>query len=341
MSETEKDERGHGWSILLAAILFLLGEKSLTIAKFGLLVYDGGESKSTAAFEISLAGLAIGTAAVIFLSVLFRNIAKQDAVAIVTGLVVATLAALFNIGEAIWLEPVSDDLKVPFQALFFYALWLLLLPVPLLASMGINGMVDGRPLKLIATIALALIIAAAGGAAFRWLSGYFLFTAFPQEGVTNRELAYDRLQFEPDMLIMLGATWIAATFLPRCGWGWRLAYVVFAPICGYAYAALLSGSGVDRALAYAALSASAILPCLLLWPSAGWPNRSRMLVIAVSTGVCCFLSMLVGFASAMDVSGAEKIALSLLQGLAGMVLVLCAVVAFAASKKWLKWQLFP
>ncbi|WP_422040129.1 hypothetical protein [Roseibium sp.] len=336
-----RNVQGHAWSILLAAILFLLGEKSLILAQMGLWLHDKGVSKPSAAFEIALAGLAIGTAAVIILTVSFRDVAKQDAIAIVTGLVTATLAALINIGEALWIKPIPSDPLVVHQALFFFALWLLLLPLPYFASMVLNGTPDGRPLKLLATIALALVIATLVGALFRMFSGFLLFTAFPNPAAGNREVAFDRLQFAPDMLIMLGATWIAATFLPRLGVGWRLFYAVLAPICGYAYGAFLSDGEISRNLAYAALSASALLPCLLFWPLAGRPSRTRLVQIVVLTGIVCSVSMYVGFARHLDLAGSEKIVLAVLQGAAGVLLVLCAITAFALSGRCLKWQPFP
>lgn len=336
----EVETQGHAWSILLAAILFLLGEKSLILAQFGLRIYDGEPSKDAAAFEIALAGLAVGTAAVVFLTVMYRDVAKKDAVAIVTGLVIATLAALINIGEAVWIKPLTSNSRMVYQSLYFFALWLLLLPLPYFASMLVNGTPDGQPLKLLATTTLALLFAAIVGAVFRFFSGLLLFNAFPNPAADHREAAFDRLQFEPDMLIMLGATWIAATFLPSCGLPWRLVYAAFAPICGYGYGALLTNSGFSRILAYAAVSAAALLPCLLLWPSTGWPTRKRLLLIVVLTGAGCAVSMYFGFARPLHLSGSERLTLSLLQGLAGVLLVVCAVAAFKFSGKYLKWQPF-
>lgn len=340
-SGRDQNVQGHAWSILLAAILFLLGEKSLILAQLGLRLYNGKTSSESAAFEIALAGLAIGTAAVVFLTVTFRDIAKQDAIAIVAGLVTASLAALINICEALWIKPLTSNPQMVHQALFFFALWVLLLPLPYFSSMVLNGTPDGRPLKLLATIALALLCAAVVGAIFRVFSGLVLFTFFPNPAAGNREAAFDRLQFAPDMLIMLGATWIAATFLPRLGRGWRLLYAALAPICGYGYGVFLSDGEYSRNLAYAALSASALLPCLSLWPATGWPSRKRLIQIVALTGVACSISMYVGFARALNLSGLEQIVLALLQGLAGALLVLCAVAAFRTSKQHLKWQPFP
>ncbi len=337
----EADAEGHAWSILLAAILFLLGEKSLILAQFGLRIYDREPSKDAAAFEIALAGLAVGTAAVVFLTVMYRDVAKKDAVAIVTGLVIATLAALINIGEAVWIKPLTANPQIVYQALFFFALWLLLLLVPYFTSVIVNGAPAGRPLKLLATITLALVFAAIVGAVFRFFSGLLLFEAFPNPAAEHRESAFDRLQFEPDMLIMLGSTWIAATFLPRCGLPWQLVYASLAPVCGYGYGALLTNSGFSGILAYAALSAAALLPCLLLWPSTGWPTRKRLYLIVASTGAACAVSMYFGFAHPQHLSGAEQITLSLLQGIAGVLLVVCAVAAFKFTGKYLKWQPFP
>lgn len=247
------DDKGHAWSILLAAVLFLLGEKSLILSQLGLRIYDGKPSDDGAAFEIALAGLAIGTAAVVFLTVMYRQIAKQDAVAIVTCLVTATLAGLINIGEAVWIKPLTSNSQVVYQGLFFFALWLLLLPMPYFTSVIVNSTPDGRPLKLLATITLALVLAVVAGAVFRFFSGLLLFEAFPNPAAEHREAAFDRLQFEPDMLIMLGATWIAATFLPRRGLPWRLVYATLAPICGFGYGALLTDSDVGRNIAHAGL----------------------------------------------------------------------------------------
>ncbi len=339
-AEEQAESQGHAWSILLAAILFLLGEKSLILAQFGLRIYDGEASKDSAAFEIALAGLAIGTAAVVFLSVMYRDVAKKDAVAIVSGLVIATLAALINIGEAVWIKPLTSNPQIVYQALFFFALWLLLLPLPYFTSVIVNGTPDGRPIKLLATITLALVFAAVAGAVFRFFSGLLLFEAFPNPAAEHREAAFDRLQFEPDMLIMLGSTWIAATFLPRCGLLFRLAYAALAPICGYGYGALLTNTGFDGNLAYAVLSAAALLPCLLLWPSTGWPTQKRLFFIVTLTGAGCAVSMYFGFARPQNLSGFEQITLSLLQGLAGVLLVVCAIVAFNFSGKYLKWQPF-
>ncbi|UES60209.1 hypothetical protein GFK91_31305 (plasmid) [Roseibium aggregatum] len=337
----QAESQGHAWSILLAAVLFLLGEKSLVLAQFGLRIYEGEPSKDAAAFEIALAGLAVGTAAVVFLTVMYRDVAKKDAVAIITGLVIATLAALINIGEAVWIKPLTSNPQIVYQALFFFALWLLLLPLPYFTSVIVNGTPDGRPLKLLATIALALVFAAIVGAVFRFFSGLLLFEAFPNPAAEHREAAFDRLQFEPDMLIMLGSTWIAATFLPRCGLPWRLVYAALAPICGYGYGALLTNNSFSWILAYAVLSAAALLPCLLLWPSTGWPTRKRLCLIVVLTCAACAVSMYFGFARPQHLSGAEQITLSLLQGLAGVLLVVCAVAAFKFTGKYLKWQPFP
>ena len=340
-------EQSHVWSVLLAALLFLLGEKSVVLAQLGLLVWDNGTSKESAVFEIALAGLAIGTAAVIAISVVFHQPARRDAVAIATGLITATLAALLTILEAIWITPLKEDPNAPYDALFFYGLWLLLVPLPFLASMMKTRSLDGRPLKMLATICLSLLLAAAAGIVLRNGSKHLLLRIFPNPEARDAESAFDRLQYEPDMLIMLGATWIAATLLPLAGRTWRVAYTALAPASGYAYAvvaALGAKNPVEidhyRCAAYAAMSTAALLPSVIIWPLKGWPTRVRLVMIGCLTALGCGLTMFVGLALPQDISEVEMVVLSVIQGLAGAVLFACCVLAFRLSRKHLGWDPF-
>ena len=336
---SDTEYRGtHAWSILLAAVLFLLGEKSLVIAKIGLRIYDGRTSTDSAAFEMALVGLAVGTAAVIVLSVIFRRIVKHDAIAIVTGLVIATLAALLNIAETAFLNPLVGHPHMASRAMYFYIIWFTLLPLPFFVSMVTNDSVEGRPLKLLATIALAFVLSTVVGAMFRRISGLLLFEMFPNQNASSPELAFDRLQYEPDVLIMLGATWIAAAILPRAGVVWRTGYAILSPSFGYAYGVILTDGDIGRCLAYAALSGAAIMPCLLLWPSRDWPDSKRVFAIVLLTVATCALAMSFGFAVALPVTTSEKIVLSLLQGVAGILLTTCALTAFALSSRLMNWD---
>lgn len=340
MSEALPKESVHAWSIVLAALLFLLGDKSLLIARLGLRLYDGQPSSDAAEFEIALVGLAIGTAAVLLLSVWFREVAKQDAIAIVTGLLLSTISALLNIVEAAWLEVPLSNLQVITQAMFFYALWALLFLIPFCASSLMNRGVDGRTLKLIATIACALVLATATGALFRAFSGWYLLTVFETSASGGREGAFDKLQYEPDVLIMLGATWIAATFLPRSGLVWRVAYVFAAPVFGYCYGLILSTGEFHRCVAYAAMSTAAIWPWFLISPFNSWPNSKRLGAIFLTTSIACAAAMHLGFSILEANSAYENVALSILQGLAGALSVGCAVIAIKFSSWQLNWSPF-
>ena len=339
---SQPDERPSGETVLLAILLFLFGEKSLALAKLSMVVFQLGQVKEKYMYEFALYGLMVGTCVVVVISLWRRHTLKQDNLTLLTGLVIATLAGLFNIGEAIIEHCGAGNVRgcsnlddIPGRALFFFGLWILLVIVPGFTRLFRSGDADGFDTGLLFTIVSVLLVAVVFGAAMRQFTGavIWLWLEFPD--VEKITAGVDKLRFRPDTLIQLGAVWIIATFATFRGAGElprRIVYLALAPLGGATYAYVFKSDppppnvGVtELVLGYSALSAAAIVPVIFFakgilvgsWKAAGYAS--------LAVFAACVLAMYLGLANTWDVAEWKRLVMSLLQGAAGACTPVCAV----------------
>lgn len=341
----------HAESIFLAVLLFLLGEKSLVLSKLGLVAFDGIVKNRPPGdpfvYEISLVGLAVGTCAVILISTLRQRTLKKDNLAILIGLITATIAALLNIADAALFGEVDSVGDIPQRAFFFYTLWIILLILPLfdgLLKKDGQGDINLSNLVLTATVFIVALIA---GQIFRPVAGAIILHGLQIEGATSLNGAHDKLRFNSDTLIVLGSVWTVSAFAPFAGASariWRWTYVLTAPIAGYFYAYVISFPGGDpshgvsaerMALGFAALSLAAIAPGMLYFRGILEGQWKVAFKCAFLTFAFCAFAMFHGLSNTQSLLTYERLSLSLLQGLAGAFVPL-SVSAGVRILAWLR-----
>ena len=342
MSDNKTALGSHAESIFLAVLLYLLGEKSLVLAKLALHGFDrmfkGRAPSPDFVYEISLVGLMIGTALVILVSKLRQKQIKKDNLAILIGMITATFAALFNIVEVIVDEPGKYG-PVPGKALFFFVLWTVLVVLPVFAQVlqhGEKGELDLT--QLVRTVA-ALLFATLIGLAMRPAISAILLYGLEVKNTHSLNSAFDWMRFNSDSLIMLGAVWWVAAFgafSREAGQKWRALYVVAAPLAGFFYAYVVSYPNGDPdynvsaarlGVGFAALSLAAILPGVWFAKGVQALDVDAVRAGAIWTFSWCATAMLLGLSFTLPLSWFEMIAISVLQGAAGA----CIPVAVFAS----------
>lgn len=325
-------------SLLLAAVLFLLGEKSLVLARVGMrtfhAIYDGKISEPRYIYEISLFGLMIGTCCVVLISIWRKNTLKRDNVAILAGVITATLAALLNIADEITAPGSAVLGGIPIRGFFFIGLWTVLVIVPgflpVVRHDG-NGEVDVR---LLGKLVAALVIGALIGAILQPI-----LLAGVRESLVDGSI--DHFRFRPFSLVILSSVWIVAAFSPSLTRGrswWRVGYLLLAPIAGFLFSAVIAKpdgdqgmdvSTVQMAFGYALLAAAAIVPSLVFAKGIVGGELGPSLKAGVATYFACFAAMYFGLSDTWDLNVEERIALSGLQAIAG---AMGPVSAFAALR---------
>ncbi len=204
---------GHTQNILVAVLLFVLGEKSITIAKLGLYVFDtvtGSDTKPGAEFEIAMFGLAFGTAAAVLVATSRKDRDANDNLTIFIGVLTASIAGLLSIGEAAF-DPDTDFGTYPRQALFFFCLWLIVVIFP-----SFTGVLRGEGLetKVLRCILCALLVGAAFGFAFQLLSGVLITNIQQPSGQSDVKESLRDFAMQPAAVTALGAAFVAAACSP-------------------------------------------------------------------------------------------------------------------------------
>ena len=345
MTDKIKNLGNHQESIFLAVLLYLLGEKSLIIASLIIHGFDNlfkGRSPSTEfVYEFSLVGLMIGTCLVVFISKFRQKQLKKDNLAIFIGIITATLAALFNIAEVI-LEDSNKYGPIPSKALFFFALWTLLVIMPMFLRVIQRGNTQDIDITLLLHIITALLVATFIGLCVRPIISAILLYGLEVKNANSLNGAYDWMRFNSDSLIMLGAVWWVATFGKHSDIAhriWRILYIVAAPIAGFFYAyfvsfpdgdALYNVSAMRLGIGFAALSFAVVIPGIWFAEKTLNLDKKALGFGMLSTFLICGLAMFVGLSSTLPFGLTGQITVSVLQGLAGA----CILIAVYSSA-WL------
>ncbi len=327
-----------GESIILAILLFLFGEKSLTLAKLSMHsfhdIVDGKQVQAKYIYEISLYGLMIGACVVVVISILRRHSLKNDSLTILTGVITATLAAVLNIGDAMTAPDAWKYDDIPLRAMFFLVIWFLLVLVPGFTRVFLKSESDEIDIALLGKIIASLLIAVIVGAVLR-----AAITPILRDGLALG--AIDVMRFRPDSLVQLSSVWIVATFATFQGkrrLAWRCAYVALAPVAGFTYAFFISKpdgdpsqgvSAMRMALCFASLSLAGILPAAPFARGVLTGSWKATLYASAAVFATCAAAMFFGAADTSNLQTADRIAISLLQGLAGGLAPVCACLGVA------------
>jgi len=350
MGETEETKISHVESIILAVLLYLLGDKSLLLAKLVARAFtakvDGKvPPPSPYVYEVSLFGLLIGTCLVILISRFWNNAQQKDHLEILVGLLIASIGALLNILDAALFDTDNKHGEVPTRALFFFALWIIIVLIPVLVRVFGKEKQTDLDLEPLLRIVTALLVAAVIGAIMRLGIGAVLLYGLQVEGATKLNEAFDRMRFNSDSLVILGAVWWVAAYAPSSqseGRNWRTLYTIAAPLAAFFYAYCLSFPGGDlnhnvsadrMAVGFAALALAAILPGYWFAKEVIALNKRALFKAVVWTFALCTAAMYAGLSGTYSFNPMQRIGVSVLQGLAGA----CIPIAVFASKCALQW----
>lgn len=288
----EETGRPHLQSIALALLLVVL-EQSDILAQLSITLYDqlvkGRPPAPEWVYEISMVWLAVGTCIVIVVASLAQDRNRADDWTIAVGVITATVLGLFSVVDA-WLN--DEDLKgktVLLQVLFFFGIWLLLVLFPLLRALLKGEALLGS--GVVAT-ALCLVVAIVISIPYRWVTAELLWKLVQAGNANSANAAFDRLIYNADTLLILGATWAMAAFSAGRSFAWKLSYAV---ACGFAAAAypLLFNDASDWPASYALvilgfvlLSLAALMP--MWWSTARIWSGDRIALGA--SAALCFLA---------------------------------------------------
>ena len=347
MGEADEAKTNHTESIVLAVLLYLLGDKSLLLAKLVHRLFDdmvkGRPPTAAAAHEFSLVGVMIGTCLVVLITKYRQKLLKKDNLAILLGVITATIAVLLNIAEAMVLTEEKYD-PATGKMLFFFGLWTMLVVLPVFTRVAQQGNSGDLDLGLLLKIVAALLAAAIVGLPLRPAISAVLLYGLKVGNADTLNAAFDWMRFNSDSLIMLGAVWWVAAFSVFSSPGgpiWRGLYIVAAPLAGFFYARVLSLPGGDPtyhisaerlALGFAVLSFAAILPGYWFAEKVIALKKPALLKGAAWTFALCTVAMYWGLSGTLPLDQTQRIVVSLLQGLAGA----CIPVAVFLSAWFLK-----
>lgn len=334
MTEAATQSAPHARSVFIAALLFLLGDKSDILAELAIRGYDQLLKERSPhliwIYELSLVGLAFGTCFVIVATTFSRDRNHADDVTIAIGVVTSTIAGLLNIAEMWFDDEVKRNTETLSGFLFFYVLWLLLIIFPLLRSL-----VVGRTLRQsgIVGTALTLVVAALVSVVYRFFAAEVLWKSVKAGSATSANGAFDRLIFNSDTLIILGATWSVMAFFVGRSAVWKIGYLSAAGLAGMAYPLLFDNPSDWPApyplvvFGFTALSVAAILPMYSLTDKIWLGDTKATCRAALLCFLACALVMAGTLARVWDTGGGEFAALVLVQGGAGAFVPLSVFLA--------------
>lgn len=330
---TTETSAPHLRSVVLALVLIVL-EHSDVLAQLSITLYDGlvkGRApRPEWVYEISMVWLAVGTCIVIFVSSLAKDRNRSDDWTIATGVLAATVLAVFSVLDA-WLN--DEDVQasvVLLQVLFFWGVWVLLILFPLLLALVRGAALLGS--GVIAT-ALCLVVAVVLSVPYRWITAEVLWRVVKAGQATSANGAFDRLIYNADSLLILGATWSMAAFAPGRGRSWRIFYVI-ACACAAAAYPLLFDKPSDWPAPYplvvsgfVALSLAGLLPMAVATGRVWAGKLGATLGAMCATFVTCGAAMAATLGRVWDTSVQEFVALALVQAGAGALIPLAVYVA--------------
>lgn len=337
-NEVEKSE-GFGKNILLVVLLYLLGDKALLLSKLGLRAYDhlinDGLSRDRYAYEISLIALALGVCFVIIITKYGQRELKKNNSAILTGVIISTLAAFFNLVEVMVFEDNVEYGGVLSHALFFYVLWLALFIFPIFLGHRYRQSLD---ISLLVMTALGLVIGLGAGAVLRVCVSAFILYGFNLDGVESFNNVQSQLRFQTDTFVALGTVWIIVTYsawLSKTATKqkiiWSTAYTLGAFCAGFMYSALLAHpeskiqapeTVINMAVGFGMLSIAVVLPGILLGARLVRGDKSVLWPYCLLVFVICFFAMLLGLTATMQIKFSQRIGLSVVQAFVAMIIPL-------------------
>jgi hypothetical protein len=260
MTTTQTSEAPHLRSLILAAVIYLFGEKSDVLAKLVLQAYNGAGSSAEWAYEATMLGLAFGTALVVSISAMAQDQNRADDWTLIVGICTATLAGCLSILE-VWLDPdkpvATKQLR---QTLFFYVLWVFLVIAPLVRTLSRHQVLRGSG---VITFVMVFVIVACLGLILEQGVDLVVWPVLQRAGVDVQGSFQDAQVFKAHTLLILVSCWAVTGFGPQADRRWRVFYAFGAVVAAFSFPVLMDKADNWRLiLFFPALSLVSLLP---LW----------------------------------------------------------------------------